>query len=180
MRGVPRWLAVLCVVAIGVVVCAFSLHRALASGSLRAAACLAGRVPKAATSSASRGFAPLVRSRYATELDASDTIGDGTPDFLRLHDSGRPACLSAAGLRCWPRRSITADKLPAEIDDCAALLALHLSRSPAPARRRLGAARWRCRCASLRRGDIRSINIPTRRWRRDVSGARMEALPSAI
>ena len=30
MRGVPRWLAVLAVVAIAVMVCAFTVHRALA------------------------------------------------------------------------------------------------------------------------------------------------------
>jgi hypothetical protein len=57
-----------------------------------------------------------------TAFDASDTIGDGTPDFLRLHD---PADRSA--FRRWftflaEAQYYRGRALPAEIDDCAALL----------------------------------------------------------
>jgi uncharacterized protein YfaT (DUF1175 family) len=57
-----------------------------------------------------------------TALDASDTIGDGTPDFLRLHD---PA--DRAAFRRWftllaESQYYRGKKLPTEIDDCAALL----------------------------------------------------------
>ncbi len=40
--------------------------------------------------------APGLTSReiaLRTTLDMSDSVGDGTPDFLRLHDRCRPACL---------------------------------------------------------------------------------------
>src|SRR5271166_5086701 len=57
-----------------------------------------------------------------TTLDASDTIGDGTPDFLRLHD---PA--DRAAFRRWftllaESQYYRGNDLPAEVDDCAALL----------------------------------------------------------
>src|SRR5208337_1652084 len=57
-----------------------------------------------------------------TTLDASDTIGDGTPDFLRLHD---PA--DRAAFRRWftllaESQYYRGPALPQEIGDCAALL----------------------------------------------------------
>jgi uncharacterized protein len=57
-----------------------------------------------------------------TTLDTSDSIGDGTPDFLRLHD---PA--DRAAFRRWftllaESQYYRGRNLPAEIDDCAALL----------------------------------------------------------
>ena len=67
------------------------------------------------------GFTPQ-EIQLQTTLDASDTIGDGTPDFLRLHD---PA--DRAAFRRWftllaESQYYRGKKLPAEIDDCAALL----------------------------------------------------------
>lgn len=106
MRGVPRWFAVLCVVAFAVLVCAFSLHRALAPAFLQS---------------------PNWRSNLrATEVsaaspDLNDSFGDGTPDFLRLHDA-----TDRAAFRGWftllAESQYYQQKLPVEIDDCAALL----------------------------------------------------------
>lgn len=67
------------------------------------------------------GFAPQTIA-LATTLDTSDSVGDGTPDFLRLHD---PA--DRAAFRRWFTLLAEAQyyrgrALPAEIDDCAALL----------------------------------------------------------
>jgi uncharacterized protein YfaT (DUF1175 family) len=55
--------------------------------------------------------------------DFSDRFGDGTPDFLRLHDA-----TDRAAFRAWftaladSAATLPPQKLPAEIDDCAALL----------------------------------------------------------
>ena len=59
---------------------------------------------------------------FHTVLDSSDAIGDGTPDFLRLHD---PA--DRVAFRRWftflaEAQYFRGRALPAEIDDCAALL----------------------------------------------------------
>ena len=67
------------------------------------------------------GFAPQQISLHTT-LDVSDSVGDGTPDFLRLHD---PA--DRAAFRRWFTLLAEAQyyrnhNSPAEIDDCAALL----------------------------------------------------------
>src|SRR5271166_1856276 len=184
MRAVPRWLAVLAVVAIGAIVCAFTVHRALApaafvlqlSGTslpadgfssaelkihslngraLRGLEVQVENPPGAppfsrgervgiesvtidhdsATVSLRAGVNPsetklrvtapgFIPQEIAlqTTLDASDTSGDGTPDFLRLHD---PA--DRAAFRRWftllaESQYYRNNKFPAEIDDCAALL----------------------------------------------------------
>ena len=57
-----------------------------------------------------------------TTLDTVDSIGDGTPDFLRLHDAA-----DRASFRRWFTLLAEAQyyrgrTLPPEIDDCAALL----------------------------------------------------------
>ena len=55
--------------------------------------------------------------------DANDRFGDGTPDFLRLHGAA-----DRAAFRAWftaladTAASLPHDRLPREIDDCAALL----------------------------------------------------------
>jgi hypothetical protein len=55
--------------------------------------------------------------------DASDRFGDGTPDFFRLHTVG-----DRAAFRAWftaladTAAELPAERLPHEIDDCAALL----------------------------------------------------------
>jgi len=107
MRGVPRWFAVLCVVALAVVVCAFSLHRALASGSLRL-------LQPGSNATVSSAAAPSVP-------DATDSFADGTPDFLRLVNSA-----DRRAFRGWftllAESQYYSHKLPAEIDDCAALV----------------------------------------------------------
>jgi len=175
MRGVPRWLAVLAVVAIVILVCAFTLHRAFAPAaflvetfpatlpadgfasielklhsstgrdfrglhvevedphravvdsvttdhdsaviSLRAGA-LPGETKVQLTAP---GFVPQ-QVALRTTLDVSDSVGDGTPDFLRLHD---PA--DRAAFRRWftllaEAQYYRGHNTPVEIDDCAALL----------------------------------------------------------
>ena len=108
MRGVPRWFAVLCVVAFAVVVCAFSLRRALA--------------PASPQSQATKSVLPAGASIAAPGApDFTDSFGDGTPDFLRLHDAA-----DRAAFRGWftllAESQYYRKKLPVEIDDCAALL----------------------------------------------------------
>ena len=175
MRGVPRWLAVLAVVAIAVVVCAFTVHRALApaafelqlsdtelpadgftstelkiqssngrelrglqvqvenphgavvestsvKGGLATASLRAGVLPGETTLRITApGFTSQEITLHTTP-EASDTVGDGTPDFLRLHD---PA--DRAAFRRWftllaESQYYRGHAMPAEIDDCAALL----------------------------------------------------------
>ncbi len=175
MRGVPRWLAVLAVVAIAAVVCAFTLRRAMtpplllvrvaetalpADGastteislrssdgrSLRGLAVTSDNPHRAAVDSlitqadtavatiragvlagesnlivTAPGFAPAEIS-LATTADNADSRGDGTPDFLRLHDAGDRAAFRRWFTLLAESQYYRGDKLPAEIDDCAALL----------------------------------------------------------
>ena len=175
MRGVPRWLAVLAVVAIVTLVCAFSLHQALTPASMRVRGFEAtlpadgfasseltihsstGRdlrglrveidnLHRAAVDSVAvkgdsavisvragvlpgdakiqlvaPGFAPHQMTLHTT-LDVSDSVGDGTPDFLRLHDPS-----DRATFRRWFTLLAEAQyyhnaQSAGEIDDCAALL----------------------------------------------------------
>ena len=175
MRGVPRWVAVLAVVATGAVVCAFAVRHATApatfvlhlseptipadgftsseltispsngrqlrdlqvtaedphraavesvtvDGDTAIASLRAGVLPgETKMRIAAPGFATQ-EIALSTTLDASDTIGDGTPDFLRLHD---PA--DRVTFRRWftflaEAQYFRGRALPAEIDDCAALL----------------------------------------------------------
>ncbi len=175
MRGVPRWLAVLAVVAIALVVCAFTVRRALApaafelqlsdttlpadgftftelkiqssngrelrglqvqvgnphgagvestivKGGLATASLRAGVLPgETKLRITAPGFTSQEITLHTTP-DVSDTVGDGTPDFLRLHD---PA--DRAAFRRWftllaESQYYRGPALPAEIDDCAALL----------------------------------------------------------
>jgi len=56
-------------------------------------------------------------------FDGTDTYGDGTPDFLRLHSAeDQQAFRSWFAAVAEAQSSQPADKLPREIDDCAALL----------------------------------------------------------
>jgi uncharacterized protein YfaT (DUF1175 family) len=175
MRGVPRWVAVLAVVATLAVVCAFTVRHAVAPATLmlqlsqtalpadgftstelkitpsngrplrdlqvtvedphRAAveavtvedstaiaSLRAGVLPgETKVRVTGRGFAAQ-EITLSTVLDGTDTIGDGTPDFLRLHD---PA--DRIAFRRWftllaEAQYFRGPALPAEIDDCAALL----------------------------------------------------------
>ncbi len=175
MRGVPRWVAVLAVVATAAVVCAFTVrhartpaifvlqlpqtatpadgftsaelkikasnghqlrelqvtvedpHRAsvesiTVDGNTTTASLRAGVLPgDIKVRIAAPGFATQQIALHTT-LDPSDTIGDGTPDFLRLHD---PA--DRTSFRQWftflaEAQYFRKSSLPAEIDDCAALL----------------------------------------------------------
>lgn len=70
-------------------------------------------------------------------LDPTDSYGDGTPDFLRLHSpEDRKAFRAWFTLLAEIQASQAKDKLPAEISDCAALLryayreALHVHDEP--------------------------------------------------
>jgi uncharacterized protein YfaT (DUF1175 family) len=68
-----------------------------------------------------RGASTAVAIHFAP--DASDRFGDGTPDFLRLHTAA-----DRAAFRAWftaladTAAALPAERLPHEIDDCAALL----------------------------------------------------------
>jgi uncharacterized protein YfaT (DUF1175 family) len=174
MRGVPRWLAVLAVVAIAAAVCAFTMHRALgpaaflvqlsdstlpadgfSSAELKIhssngrelrglkvqvqnphgavvesvtvdhnsamVSLLAGVNPGETTLRVTAPGFTSQETTLRTTLDISDTIGDGTPDFLRLHD---PA--DRAAFRRWftllaEVQYYRGNALPTEIVDCAAL-----------------------------------------------------------
>ncbi|MFZ1133492.1 MAG: DUF1175 family protein [Candidatus Korobacteraceae bacterium] len=69
---------------------------------------------------AAPGFGPEKVILHTT-LDVSDSVGDGTPDFLRLHDAG-----DWAAFRRWFTLLAEAQyyrpQSRGEIDDCAALL----------------------------------------------------------
>ena len=174
MRGVPRWFAVVAVLAVAAVVCAFTLHRAMApavlvaqlseatlpadgfaateltirssngrdlrglqlqvetphevvveslslTGDSAAASLRSGVIPgDAKLRILAPGFAPQ-EITLPTTADHADVVGDGTPDFLRLHD---PA--DRLAFRRWftllAESQYYRDKPLPEIDDCAALL----------------------------------------------------------
>jgi uncharacterized protein YfaT (DUF1175 family) len=174
MLSLPRWLAVVAVVAIAALVCAFTLRRShaptafvlqLSDSSIPAdgfssaelevrssdrrelrgldvqvldphpaavesitsghdsarVALRAGVMPGETKLRVSApGIAPQ-EITLRTTFDATDSAGDGTPDFLRLHD---PA--DRAAFRRWftllAESQYYRSALPAEIDDCAALL----------------------------------------------------------
>lgn len=175
MRGVPRWLAVLAVVAIVAMVCAFTVRHAFsppallikisqtelpADGtstteiSLRSsdghplqgvqivpgdphraaidslltdngavlATVRAGVVPGVSELKISvPGFAPQP-VELALSADWSDSAGDGTPDFLRLHDAADRAAFRRWFTLLAESQYFRDGRLPPEIDDCAALL----------------------------------------------------------
>lgn len=174
MRGLPRWLAVLAVAAVAIVVCAFTVYRALvptalvieaAPGALPADGFTSGEVKlHSSTGRELRGLrvevddphrmvvesvavkgdsavvsmrtgvlpgaaklhfsAPGIESQQLTlrtTLSVSDSVGDGTPDFLRLHDAA-----DRAAFRRWftllAESEYYRQQSASEIDDCAALL----------------------------------------------------------
>ncbi len=174
MRGVPRWVAVLAVVAIATLVCAFTLRHSLApstfytqlsetslpadgfsstditvrsangrdlrglqlavepphqvavnslsvEGNRATASLRAGVMPgETKLRITAPGFAPQ-EVTVRTTSDSGDNVGDGTPDFLRLHD---PA--DRLAFRRWftllAESQYFRPKPQPEIDDCAALL----------------------------------------------------------
>ena len=174
MRRVPRWLAVLAVVATVGVLGSFSIHCALTPATLLVEAVPATLPADGFTSAALKihsstgrdlnglradtpdpqrasveavaihgdsarislrvgvipgetevrlsapGFEPR-RIKLETTLDVSDSVGDGTPDFLRLHDAA-----DRAAFRRWFTLLAEAEyhrhQSYGEIDDCAALL----------------------------------------------------------
>jgi hypothetical protein len=174
LRGVPRWLAVVAVLAVVALVCAFTVHRVMTPAALVLALSEAtlpadgfssstltirssnGRDLRglhleiatphqvtlesltvhadSATASLQSGVLPgdakirvtapgLTPEEVSlrTTPDYSDQVGDGTPDFLRLHD---PA--DRLAFRRWftllaEAQYYRGKPLP-EIDDCAALL----------------------------------------------------------
>ena len=111
MRGVPRWFAVLCVFAVAVVVCAFSLRRVLAPTSSRM---LPTRID-------ATGFSSQ-KAELTTAPDATDSFGDGTPDFLRLRDSADRQAFRGWFTLLAESQYFRETKLPSEIQDCASLL----------------------------------------------------------
>jgi uncharacterized protein YfaT (DUF1175 family) len=68
-----------------------------------------------------RGSVAPVLVHFAA--DASDRFGDGTPEFLRLHTAA-----DRAAFRSWftaladTAAALAPERLPKEVDDCAALL----------------------------------------------------------
>lgn len=63
-----------------------------------------------------------VEIKIHTVLDASDTVGDGTPDFLRLHDAADRTAFRRWFTLLAETQFYRQESSPAEIDDCAALL----------------------------------------------------------
>jgi len=175
MRGVPRWAAVLAVVAMVAMACAFTVRRVLTPAAMlvhvsqttlpgdgfasteltihsstgrdlrglrvevddphravvdsvavdRDSAVISVRVGvlpgEAKIQLTAPGFVPQQVTMH-TIPDGSDSVGDGTPDFLRLHD---PA--DRAAFRRWfaflaEAQYYRSHASRAEIDDCAALL----------------------------------------------------------
>lgn len=175
MRGVPRWLAMLAIVAIAVLVCAFTVRRVLTPAAFLIEAAQTtlpadgftsteinvrsstGRdlrglhvnidnphhvVAESVTAKrdsavisvragvqpgetrvtlSAPGFEPT-KVNLRTSLDLTDSVGDGTPDFLRLHDAA-----DRAAFRHWftilaESRYYRQQNLAVEIGDCAALL----------------------------------------------------------
>ena len=175
MRGVPRWVAVLAVVAMAAAVCAFTLRRSLAPSTFPLPnfpqqACLltasssiditvhsaSGRDLRGlqiavesphqavvdslsvegdrATASLRAGIMPgetklrLTAPGFTTQevtlrttLDSGDIVGDGTPDFLRLHDPSDRLAFRRWFTLLAESQYFRAKPQP-EIDDCAALL----------------------------------------------------------
>jgi uncharacterized protein YfaT (DUF1175 family) len=234
MRGVPRWMAVLAVVATGAVMCAFAVRRAMTpatlalqlspsalpadgftstelrispsngrqlrglqvtvedphraavesvtlDGDAAIASLRAGVLPgETKLRIVASGFTPQEIALQATP-DNGDAVGDGTPNFMRLHD---PA--DRLAFRRWftllaEAQYFRGRALPAEIDDCAALLRFayrealrphdaqwaHAMALPAPASAGdiqqyqypytpLGAALFRVRGGSFQAGDLRN------------------------
>ncbi len=67
------------------------------------------------------GFVPQ-QIALRTTLDVSDSVGDGTPDFLRLHDPSDRAAFRRWFTLLAEAQHYRGHNSPAEIDDCAALL----------------------------------------------------------
>jgi len=175
MRGVPRWLAVVAVVAIAAAVCAFTMHRALtpavfvvqfSDSTLPADGFTATELEvRSSNGRELRGLDVQVENRHAallestsveggsatvslragvnpgetkllvtapgfapqkivlrTTLNVTDAIGDGTPDFLRLHDDADRAAFRRWFTLLAESQYYRGKNLPVEIDDCAALL----------------------------------------------------------
>lgn len=174
MRGVPRWLAVVAVLAVAAVVCAFTVHHARAPqafvlhlsepavpadgfssseltihsesgddlrglhleiesphqvtleslvvhGDSATAYLQSGVVPgDARIRVAAPRFAPQEVSLH-TIPDYVDGIGDGTPDFLRLHDPSDRVAFRRWFTLLAESQYYRSNPLQ-EIDDCAALL----------------------------------------------------------
>ncbi|MGC2112302.1 MAG: DUF1175 family protein [Candidatus Korobacteraceae bacterium] len=175
MRGVPRWLAVLAVVAIAAGVCAFSVRHAMApaafvaqlsekgipadgfasteleihassggeirglrlevetphravveslnsEGAQATASIRAGVLPgDTKLRITAPGFTPQEITVHITP-ELGDSVGDGTPDFLRLHDAADRRAFRRWFTLLAEAQYYRGKSLPAEIDDCAALL----------------------------------------------------------
>ena len=67
------------------------------------------------------GFTPQ-QVILRTTLDVSDSVGDGTPDFLRLHDPGDRAAFRRWFTLLAEAQYYRTQSSGTEIDDCAALL----------------------------------------------------------
>ena len=210
MRGAPRWLVVLAVLAIVAALGAFPIHRTLkpsdfvieatsstlpADGftsieiklrssttrelkELRAesddprrasvesiairsdSAYVTARAGVMPGETTFRFAAPGFESqllRLKTTLDASDSVGDGTPDFLRLHDA-----VDRAAFRRWFTFLAESENYrhhPAgEIEDCAALL--RYAFREALRQHDSGWARAAALPAAPATGDIRQYQYP--------------------
>ena len=173
MRGVPRWLAVMAVLAVAAVVCAFTVHHALAPATfdvrLSASSIPADGFSSAeltirsagpdlhglhveietphqatledlsvradsAVASLQAGVLPgEVKIRISgpgfkaqevtltTTADYSDSVGDGTPDFLRLHDAADRRAFRQWFTLLAESQFYRPQPMP-EVNDCAALL----------------------------------------------------------
>jgi uncharacterized protein YfaT (DUF1175 family) len=165
MRGVPRWFAVLCAIGFLALVCAFTVPHKLRPTSLKSTS--------VAASEASAAIEP--------QIPLTDSFGDGTPDFLRLHTAEDRAAFRRWFVLLAESQHYNRNRLPNEIDDCAALLrfsyreslrkhnsawanSLELPRTPLPGEVRqyhypytaLGAALFRVRDGSFAADDLRN------------------------
>ena len=231
MRGVPRWLAVLAVVATGAVVCAFTVRRAMAPATFVLQLSQTALPADGFTSTELRitpsngrqlrGLQVTVEDPHRAAVESVTVEGDtaiaslarrcvagrdqGADRGSRIRDAGDrvthdaryqrhdrrrhsglscactilPTALpSAAGLPCWRKRSIFADRrcrprLTIAPRSCALPIARPCARTMPR-----GHARWRCR---LRRRQATSsnINILTLRLGRHCSGCVVEAFKPA-
>ena len=168
MRGVSRWFAVLCAIAFGALVCAFSLPNMVRPVDLEPA---------------------LVKLSLPANLSATtnltmpltDSFSDGTPDFLRLHSAEDRAAFRRWFALIAESQYYNQERLPTEVGDCAALLrfsyretlrkhdsawvnSIELPGTPLPGDLRqyhfpytpLGAALFRVRDGSFAEDDLRN------------------------
>ncbi len=93
------------------------VHGDEATATLRA-----GVMPGTAELRITAAGLPEQKIEVTTVPDSTDSFGDGTPDFLRLHDAADRAAFRGWFTLLAESQYFRGTKLPREIDDCASLL----------------------------------------------------------